>query len=386
MPMMRVAMFGSLPPLRGISAYCLELARSLAEKSDLEFISFSSMYPRRLYPGGDPNDPSLPPLNGEKFSVRRSLAWHNPLGWASEALRVRPDVIHVQHWSLPLAPIWATILLSARMRNLPTVLTLHNVAPHEKSQAYIRATRSLAHLAGRCIVHSEINKRQAIHLLGLPPRKISVVRHGTLSPCVAHPPDRLGARARLDLPMNAPVALFFGSIRPYKGVDFLLEAFARMLPRLPEARLVIAGKPWNDWSCTLHRIVGLGISDRVQTFADYIPSNQMQDFLDAADLCVFPYSHFQAQSGAALTAIAFHKPLIVTDVGALPELVPDRRFVIQYGCIESLSEALFSALADPGQLKRMAEQSSLVARQHSWEDIASNTLDVYAESLHRRSA
>jgi glycosyltransferase involved in cell wall biosynthesis len=374
----RVVMFGSLPPLRGISPYCLELARGVARLADLEFMSFHAMYPRLIYPGGDLEDATQPATDGERFTVRRRLSWYNPFGWLREAWRARADVIHVQHWSLPLAPIWMTVLLAAKRRGIRTVLTIHNTLPHERSFLYLPATRLLARLADRCIVHSEANRRQAHDVLGLPLNKVSVVRHGVLSVGRVRPPDRAGARKKLGLPPEAPVALFFGSIRPYKGIGTLMEAFARVVERLPEARLVVAGKPWSDWSCEQRRIERLGIAERVACFLEYIPADGMQDFFDAADVCVFPYTHFDAQSGAALTALAFEKPLIVSDAGGLPDLVADRRFVVAPGDADALAEAMRIALADPEERRRMTEASARAARMHSWEDIARETLKVYS--------
>jgi glycosyltransferase involved in cell wall biosynthesis len=373
----RVVMFGSLPPLRGISAYCLDLARAVSRLANVEFVSFHAMYPRRLYPGGDPEDATQSSLDGEPFTTRRSLSWYNPFGWLREALRVRADVIHVQHWSLPLVPIWTTILLVAKLRGIRTVLTIHNTAPHERSFLYLPATRVLARLAGHCLVHSETNRRQAHERLRMPVEKVSVVRLGVHGADRKRPPDRAGARRKLGLPADAPTALFFGSIRPYKGVDVLLEAFARVVERLPRARLVIAGKPWRDWDAKQRLIEQLNLSECVACFPDYVPSTGVQDFFDAADVCLFPYTHFDAQSAAALTALAFEKPLIVSDVGGLPDLVGDRRFVVAPGDSAALAEAVIAALGDVEQLKRMAEDSIRVARLHSWEDIARQTVEVY---------
>lgn len=377
-PEKRVVMFGSLPPLRGISSYCLELARAVSRIAHVTFVTFRALYPRVLYPGGDPEDPSYPLPEEEEFDIRRSLTWYNPVGWLREALRVRADVAHVQHWSLPLVPAWIVILATLRLRGIPTVLTIHNISSHERSLLYPVATRLLGRLANRCIVHCELNRQQAHELLKLPLEKIHTTGMGLLTAGRNRPADRAAARRKLGLPSEAPVILCFGAIRPYKGIGTLIEAFASVAERLPDARLVIAGRPWRNWAPERKRIDRLNLNGRISCFLEYVPITDVQEFFDAADVCVFPYTRFTAQSAAAMTALAFEKPLIVSEVGGLPELVRDRRFAVPPGDPAALADALLPALSNPDERRRMREASAQVAGEHAWEEIAQKTLDAYA--------
>jgi glycosyltransferase involved in cell wall biosynthesis len=371
-------MLGSLSPLRGISGYCLDLARSVSRRVPVEFVTFKSMYPGFLYPGGElKDDATFPAIEQPGLSVRRSLTWYNPAGWLIEGFRIRADVLHAQHWSLPLAPIYFTILLIAKLRGMKVVLTLHNVRPHERSRLYGATTRVLCRLANRCVVHSESNYRQALRELKLPENQLRMIRPGAPSFFNDGPADRAAARCALDLPAEGPVLLCFGAIRPYKGIDVLLRAFARVLPEVPSAALLIAGQPWGDWKPHQDLMDQLRIGASVRTHLKYIPSDEVKTYFHAADLCVLSYTHFDGQSAAGLTAMAFSKPMIVTDVGGLPELVSDPRSVVPPNDVDVLAERIAECLKDPERLARMRDDAAELAQTFSWDRIAEESVALY---------
>ncbi len=376
---MRVAMVGCLPPLRGISGFCQALALSVNRLVPVEFISFRAMYPRLLYPGGGLLDETAPLPDADGLTVRRTLCWYDPWGWLAEGMRLRADVVHAQHWSLPIVPTLWTVLAAARRRGRRVVLTIHNTSPHARSPAFIPALRALCRLADACILHSEHGRRQAVELLGVPPSKARLVRPG-VGPAV---PVRAGqgaaARRRFGLPQQAPVALCFGAIRPYKGVDVLLRAFARTLAAVPGARLLIAGRPWAGWRPYQDLIAELGIGASVHAFPRYIPEAQVPDFFAAADVVVLPYRRFDAQSGAGLTTLGYGKPLVVTRLGGLAELVSDERFVVPPGDADALAERLALCLGEPRVLEGMRRDAEQRARAFSWERAAAQTVDLYRE-------
>ena len=376
---MKVAMLGSLRPLRGISAFCQPLAESVSRLVPVEFVSFKAMYPRFLYPGDSLTDETAPLPAGPNLTVRRTLAWYNPFGWAFEGLRVRADVVHAQHWSLPLVPVYLTVLALARLRGARIVLTIHNTAPHTRSWAFVPALRALARLAHCCVLHSEYGREQAVELLGIPPGRVRVIALGAWSGVPAPAADRAAARVRLGLPDGAPVVLCFGALRPYKGVDVLMRAFAQALAAVPEARLVVAGKPWTDWAPYQALAEELGISGRLHAFPRFIPEAEVADFFAAADLVVLPYAQFDAQSGVGMVALGYGKPLLVTRVGGLPELVSDPRFVVEPNDAAMLADRLALCLREPGVLERMQADAAERARAFSWERVAVATVSLYEE-------
>ncbi len=130
------------------------------------------------------------------------------------------------------------------------------------------------------------------------------------------------ARARLGLEAGAPVALFLGLIRPYKGLDLLLPAFAEVQRALPAARLVVAGLPRPSFRPYARQIERLGLGERVRTDLRYLPQTAMDDYLAAADLVVLPYRD-ASQSGVLGAALALDRPVVASATGGIPEMLAE---------------------------------------------------------------
>ena len=375
---LRVAMLGSLPPLRGLSSYCYECALSLADRVDVEFISFSKLYPRFLYPGGDlTEDSSFPECRHERLSVRRRLTWYNPLTWLGEGIHSQADLLHAQWWSLPLAPIYFTLCLVFKFRKKPIVFTVHNVQSHESSKLFNTVARWLFRFGDHFIVHSRQNRQQLTACYGTRPECISLIPHGSLDFQVRCTADRDGIRREMGIAGKQKVVLLFGAIRAYKGIETALRAFRKVLYEEPESRLLIAGKPWEPWEPYQLLIRDLGLDRNVDLHLDYVPSGDVHRFFCAADLVILPYHHFDSQSGVGSTAVSFRKPMIVTNVGGLPELVGDKRFIVPPMDCDALAEAMTLCLGNPEILAAMAKASEDIAGGLSWTAIAEKTCGVY---------
>ncbi len=379
---MKIAMLGTLPPLRGLSSYCLELALSIANLAEVEFISFKKLYPAFIYPGGGlGEDKTFPVISHSGLKVERRLTWYNPLTWLREGLCSRAKMLHAQWWSLPLFPVYAVICCCFKIRRRPVIITVHNVLPHENSIIYKILSGLLFKLCDHFIVHTEINKQQMISVYGIRPEKLSLIPHGTLDFHVKHGIERMDIRKEMGFDSDNKVILIFGAIRSYKGIETAIKAFAEVLKRAPESRLLIAGKLWENWEPYRKLINALNIGGFVSTYLDYIPSGEVYRFFTAADVVVLPYHRFDSQSGVGATAVSFRKPLIVTDVGGLPDLVTERRLVVPPGDPNSLAAVITECLKDPARLKAMAEASDIVARKLAWPAIAEETCSVYRKIL-----
>jgi glycosyltransferase involved in cell wall biosynthesis len=374
-------MLGSLPPLRALSPYCLGLANALAEVLKVEFISFNKIYPGLLYPGRDlEEDHTFPDANQPNLRVRRRLDWYNPLGWITEGLAAKGSLLHAQWWSLPLWPIYVFVCLGFKARKKPIVFTVHNVRPHEDSRVYRSLCRMLFKLGNHFIVHSAENKDTLREIYKIPDTRVTQIAHGPLDfPSAVF--SREGARQELGFSNEHRVVLLFGAIRPYKGVDVALRAFADLREKMPEVRLLIAGKPWENWESYEALIRKLGIGSLVSTDLRYIPAGEVARFFLASDLVILPYRRFDAQSGVGAAALAFQKPLIVTDVGGLPDLVEDRGCIVPSGDWKALAEKMEQCLHDPERLSKMARQSVRLCKASSWAEVARKTLSVYEAVL-----
>lgn len=374
----KVAMLGSYPPLRGISSYCFGLAGALAALVRVEFISFKHLYPRSLYPGGDlSDDNSFPDTPIDDLHVRRRLSWYNPFGWIWESLSMDGDLLHAQWWSMPLAPVYACLALGFKIRKKPVLFTIHNVLSHEDSFLFFSVSRLLFKLGDHFIVHSRNNRQQLSALYGISPDRTSLIPHGSLDFQVRCDADSAKIRKRFGFAKADKVILLFGAIRPYKGVDTAMRAFKKVLKKFPQAKLLIAGLLWEDWTPYSHLMDELRITAAVQTHLDYIPAADVHHYFEAADLVLLPYHHFDSQSGVGSSAIAFGKPLIVSDVGGLPELVTDKRWVVPPRDANALSRAVITCFKDANLLAQMSLSADKIAAGLGWPVIAKKTIAVY---------
>ena len=375
-------MLGTLPPLRGLSSYCLELAPALASLVPVEFISFKKLYPGFLYPGGRlKEDHSFPDVNHERLKINRRLTWYNPFSWMREALFTEADLLHAQWWSLPLMPIYACLCAAFKMRGKPVVFTVHNVLDHGHSPLFKTASRWLFKLVDHFIVHTEEGRRQMRTHYAIPADRISVISHGSLDFHVKQQVNRANIRQELNIDPRHKVVLLFGAIRPYKGIETAIDAFSRVLLEAPDSVLIIAGKLWQKWDPYQQLIDKYGITKEVLTFLNYIPSNEVFRYFEAADLVILPYLRFSSQSGVGGTAVSFRKPMIVTSAGGLPDLVKNTEYIVPPGNPDLLARKMIDCLSDPTRLAAMAADAQRVAADISWPVIAQKTLVIYERML-----
>ena len=374
----KIAMLGTFPPLRGLSSYCFELASAVARRINVDFISFKKLYPRFLYPGGNlKEDHTFPELNIRGLKISRRITWYNPLTWLFEATVSRAELLHAQWWSLPLSAIYLCICGIFKLRGKPVVLTVHNVFSHGHSRIFKAASRLLFGMADHFIVHTEKNRLQLIHGYGVSNGHISVIPHGTLDFHIRDQVNPAAVRKELGIGLNRKVVLLFGAIRPYKGIDTAIKALARVVLDVPDAMLIIAGKLWQSWAPYKRLIDSLAIGNSVKTFLEYVPSGEVYKYFEAADLVVLPYEQFDSQSGVGSTAVSFRKPMIVSDVGGLPDLVRNRRWVVPPQNPAALARAIVACLTQPNLLLDMADDTKNVADQLGWANIAENTIALY---------
>lgn len=377
-----IAILGSYPPLRGISSYCLEMATAMAAHARVAFISFRHIYPRFLYPGGDlKNDCSFPELRPLNLNISRRLNWYNPFSWFYEGLFTRAELLHAQWWSMPLMPIYAVVAGLFKLRRKKIVFTVHNIASHEKSYLFSKVSKLLFKLGDHFIVHTARNSQQLQSMYGIAENRISVIPHGRLDFQVNRNADRQSIRENMGYASDNKVVLLFGAIRPYKGMDTAIRAFAAIHRHIPSARLLIAGKLWEDWAPYQRLIDRCGLAEVVKTHLQYVPSADVHRYFCAADLAVLPYHNFDSQSGVGSSALAFGTPLVVSDVGGLPELVPDTRCVVPPNDPQALAAAVTKLLTHPALIEELTEKLAHLSDKFSWARIAGATMDVYRSVL-----
>ncbi len=283
----------------------------------------------------------------------------------------RADVVHFQ---------WLTVqhldgrLLPARTRTPPVrplVLTAHDILPREARPGQRRAQRRLYGHFDAVIAHSEHGRRRLVEELGVEPERVHVIPHGVF----AHLAEQPAVADAPPFATEVPVVLCFGLMRPYKGIDVLLEAWRG----IDGAELWIAGMPRMDIA-PLRAAAPPG----VRFVPRFIGDTELPAYFRAASLVVLPYREID-QSGVLFTALAFGKPLLLSDVGGFPELArTGAARIVPAGDPGALHEALGALLADPAALRGMAQSAANAgAGEYSWPRIAARTLALY-ESLRER--
>lgn len=376
-----------MPPVKGISKYATALLDGFSSDVEIDVIAFNHMYPERLYPGGT-KDESLRAYDArDNVRIDAKLNWYNPIGWIVAGFSLRGSVVHAQWWSYVLAPVYITILGIARyLRHKQVVLTVHNVRPHESGGMQEFANRSVFRLAHHYIVHSDENKKVFAESYGIEPANITVIPHGILLPEGGlRNVSKSDARQKLGIKPGAKVVLFFGIIREYKGLDDLLESFAAVSRDYPEAQLVVAGKPWDEWATYQQIIDKHQMGDKILLNLSFIKEGDIEDYYRAADVVVLPYKHFDSQSGAAALALPFHKAVIVTKVGGLPDIVLNDEALVNPGSTQELTQAISRVFADTSLQAKLEKSSEKLARELDWGTIAHKTLALY-NKLERTSS
>lgn len=313
--------------------------------------------------------------------LRQSLkAIEYPLDWVlllQELRRNPPEVLHVQWAVRPTLDAW--FLDKVRRLGCRIVYTAHNVLPHDVRPGDHERYDRLYKLADSIVVPSRYNAGQLERLFQIPAAKIFHIPLGNLNDFQVQTLTQREAKERLELPIDSSIILFFGLIKPYKGIASLIKAFAAVQRHLPEAMLVVVGRPHSSFGPCSRLIRELGLTDTVRTTLRYVPHAEMAPWFKAADVVALPYLA-TSQSAVLMTAYTFGRPVVTTTVGGLPEAVDPEYsgLLVPPGDEAALADALISMLSDSSRLTKMGEYArSLAETRYSWRAIASATLDVY---------
>jgi glycosyltransferase involved in cell wall biosynthesis len=366
----KIAIVGPAHPYKGGTAqHTTTLAHRLsAAGHDTMLVSWRAQYPRLLYPGqltvAEPEVELYP-------GMERPLAWYRPDSWwltGRRLARVGCDVVVLSVVTPVQAPAFLSLARAARAGGCTVVALCHNVLPHESRGADEPLMRALLRRVDAVIVHSAAQAALAetlttapVQVAALPPHLPhtgpmpagTVAPAGAASPAVAGPP---GPRHRL---------LFFGIVRPYKGLDILLRALAEVGP---EISLSVAGEIWAGREDLLRLISDLGLHDRVTMPGTYVPTADVPAVFAAADALVLPYRSATASQNA-LIAFQFGIPVIASRAGAIADAVEDgvNGILCAPGDAGDLARAI-RALYAPGALERLCARVPAPNPGPLWDD------------------
>ena len=305
------------------------------------------------------------------FKLTRLLLWQ------------RPDILHIQTLLSPRKDV--VLLLICRLLKVRVVMTVHNILPHEVRRFEPWLFSLYYRLADSLILHSELNRTQLLDWLpSLKAEKAYVIPHGNYEGFRKLELDHAEARARLRLPRDAQIVLFFGAIRPYKGLDLLLRTINPVKAASPKTVFVVAGIISEELQVMYNaQIAELGIDEEALIVRfGYLSTEDAIAYVCAADLVVLPYREIY-QSGVLFWAYSFGRGVLATRIGSFPEAVEEDKsgWLVEVEDVDGLQQTLIRVLQDPAKLEEVGKYARHLADTHyDWRDIAGQTVQVYEEN------
>ena len=382
---MRICVVGPTYPYRGgIAHYTTLLVRHLRLAGhQAPLYSFTRQYPRWLFPGKTDRDPSAFPLRVDCEYILDPI---NPLTWLRLFRRVRadnPDLLILQWW----VPYWTPCLttiggLIKRNTKIKIAFVCHNVMPHDGGGVLDRRLALTAlRRADALIVHSEQDRYKLLALL--PKARVVKATIPTYTPAAAQatPLAVRNLRRELGVPEGVPVLLFFGFVRPYKGLEYLIQALPRIRERLP-VHLIVAGEFWSSREFYERFAQEFGVLPQISFVDRYLPDEELQPFFELADVVVLPYVS-ATQSAVVPLAFGFNKPVITTRVGGLAEVVRDgvNGLIVPPQDEVALADAVIRFLTtEVGEHIRNQMAAGGASVGYSWEELV-GTIEALAHEL-----
>lgn len=295
----------------------------------------------------------------------------NPLRLYLLARRLQKSA-QVAHWqsaSHPQLLLWLMRLIP--LKKIPWVYTVHNVLPHENSQAMMDKYQKIYQHAQGLIFHNQHSQSQFQKLFPGIHAEQAIIPHGEYG--------TLGSvDVSNDLP-DTPTILFFGNIRPYKGLKHLIAAMPIIRQRIPNAHLHIAGQPLESFEPYQRQIETLNLTEAVTCTLHYLPDESIPELFRGASLVSLPYYHID-QSGVLLLAMGMGRTVVAASVGGIPEVIQDGKtgLLVEPKNPQALADAVSSILLDQNRLRAMGQAAALdVNKRFAWDAIAQSTLEFY---------
>ncbi len=376
--MQKVVIIGPAHPLRGgLASFDERLAKAFQQQGDeVTIYTFSLQYPGFLFPGTTQYSQEPAPAD---INIKVCINSINPLNWLSvgnKLKKYKPDVIVVRYWLPFMGPCLGTILRRAKANKHTRVVAItDNVLPHEKRPGDKPFTKYFLAACDAFVTMSE-KVMQDLRLFTQKPAQ--QVTH-PLYDNFGLPVNKAEARQHLGIAPEQNIILFFGFIRKYKGLDLLLEAISLLKlahnGATEHLKLLVAGEFYEDRTTYDELIARLDIAPWLVLRTDFIADSEVKYYLSAADFVIQPYRN-ATQSGVTPLAYHFEKPMLVTNVGSLPSLVPDKKV----GVVCQPDAA--SIAAGINQLYQLGEDHFLPflreeKKKYSW-DVLVNTLKQLA--------
>lgn len=365
-----VVIIGPAYPLRGggLASFNERLAREFQYQHDnVTIYTFSLQYPSFLFPGTSQysNEPAPTDLN-----IKVCINSINPFNWikiGNELKKLKPDIIVVRYWLPFMGPCLGTILRVAKKNHHTKIICIaDNILPHEKRIGDKQFTSYFIKPVDAFITMSDKVMNDLRLFTNKPAQKLVHPLYDNFGDRI----DKAEARKHLNLNVDDRIILFFGFIREYKGLDILLKAMALLkqsaVSNQPSAipKLLVAGEFYKDRKLYDDIIEQNNLQSLVILRTNFIADSEVKYYLSAADFVIQPYRN-ATQSGVTPLAYHFEKPMLVTNVGGLPDLVPDEKVgLIAEPNAESIAQKIrqLYALGEDHFLPYLKEEK----KKYSW--------------------
>ena len=375
---MKITILSTAFPYRGgIAVFTERLARAFqTEKDDVNISTFSLQYPNFLFPGKSQYSSSEKP---QDLAIEREVNSINPINWIRIGLKLkkqRPDILILKYWIPFMSPCLGTISrIVRRNKHTKTIVVIDNLIPHEKRFGdYLLNSYFVNSVDGFVAMSKSVFND--LNQFDTDKRKVLGVH--PLYDNFGKAKNKEEAIENLGLDKNYKYMLFFGIIRKYKGLDILLEAFADNRLQNQNLKLIVAGEFYEDATPYHDLIKQYNLADSVILATKFIPDKQVVDYFCAADIIVQPYKQ-ATQSGITQIAYHFEKPMLVTNVGGLNEIVPHNK--VGYVCEPNANDVanhladFFSKNKEVLFIEGVKEEKS----KYSWDKMIENIKSLYRQ-------
>lgn len=361
---MKITLIGPVYPYKGgISHYTSLLCQALRKKHIVSMISYKMQYPKFLFKKNQKD------YSNKSFQIADTqylLNTANPFNILHCALKInkeKPDAVIIQWWHPYFAPCY--YLLAKFLHKIPILFTCHNVFPHERFPFDRFLTKMALKSGSAYIVQSHLDEADLLTIK--PNAKYTVTPHPTYQTFKMQNLSKDAARQLLHVSQQTPMLLFFGFVRKYKGLEYLLDALKEVKQQIPDVQLWIVGDFGEDKDIYLKQINENNISDNTILVEGYIPDREVEKYFAASDLVVLPYIS-ATQSGIAQIAYGFEKPIIVTNVGGLPDIVQNRKtgYLVPVRSSSAIAEAIISFYTEDTNIE-WAQNIREHSKEFSWE-------------------
>lgn len=364
---MNIIIIGTAHPYRGgLAAFNERLAdQFVKEGHQVEMYTFTLQYPGFLFPGKTQYTDAPSPQN---LVIKRRINSCNPLNWlavGNEIRKKKPHLVVMAYWMSFMAPCFGTIARQIKKNGTTRVVGLvHNMIPHEPNILDKLFPGYFVNAMDGFTTLSESVAKDIEHFdhLSKPKSWAPHPIYDHYGPLIS----KEEARLKLGLQKEGKYVLFFGFIRDYKGLDLLIDAFGDLRLQDNGVKLLVAGEFYGDPQPYLDRIRSLDISDIVLLHNDYIPDEKVNLYFRACDIVAQPYKT-ATQSGVTQVAFHFEKPMLVTNVGGLPEIVPDGKigYVVNPDS-QCIADALVAYYAEDNEA-RFTEGVRIEKKKYAWD-------------------